>query len=126
MTYASLLTHPLAIVSPAYEVTDDDYGQPEAAEPTVTVVNGLVQPRTARELALVSQAGAEVSDHVIFLAPREIPAGSWIADADGSGVLAGGRRFDITGVRSYEYGRAPHLEVDCRLVGATEGPGVGS
>jgi hypothetical protein len=126
VSFAALLVHPLAIVEPVYQVTDDDYGQPERDDPAVSLVRGMVQPKTAREIALTSQAGAELSDHVIFLQPRRIAAGAWIADADADGVLAGGRRFDITGVRSSEVGSAPHLEVDARLVGSTEGPTVGS
>lgn len=126
MSFASLLRHPLAIVSPNAGVTDDEYGHPVAEDPTVVLVRGMVQPRTAREIALTSQAGAELSDHVIFLRPRQIPAGSWITDADADGIRAGGRRFDITGVRSFEFGTQPHLEVDVRLVGSTEGPTVGS
>jgi hypothetical protein len=126
VSFAALLVHPLAIVEPVYQVTDDDYGQPERDDPAVSLVRGMVQPKTAREIALTSQAGAELSDHVIFLQPRRIAAGAWIADADADGVLAGGRRFDITGVRSIEFGSAPHLEVDARLVGSTEGPTVGS
>lgn len=125
MTFASLLVHPLAIVSPTAGA-DDDYGLPAAGTPDVDLVMGMVQPRTAREMALVSQAGAEISDHTIFLLPRLIPQGAYITDADGSGILAGGRRFDVQGVRSIEFGSSPHLEVDCRLVGSTEGPAVGS
>lgn len=123
MSFAALLVHPLAIVEPAYG-SDDEYGQPSAGTPTVTLVRGMVQPRSAREVVLASQAGAEISDHVVFLRPRRIATGAYIADADASGVLAGGRRFDITGIRSFEFGSAPHLEVDCRLVGSTEGPTV--
>jgi hypothetical protein len=126
VTFASLLVHPLAIVSPTYAVSDDDFGQPVQEDPTVMLVRGMVQPRTAREVDQTLHAGAELSDHIIFLAPRRIPAGSWITDADTDGILAGGRRFDIVGVRSFEFGTAPHLEVDCRLVGGTEGPRVGS
>lgn len=126
MSFAALLIHPLAIVEPVYEVTDDEYGQPSPDDPSVSLVQGMVQPKTAREMALTSQAGAELSDHVIFLLPRRIAAGAWIADADADGVLAGGRRFDVTGIRSIEFGSVPHLEVDARLVGSTEGPTVGS
>lgn len=126
MSFAALLVHPLAIVSPIYQVTDDEYGQPSPDTPGVALVRGMVQPKTAREIALTSQAGAELSDHTIFLLPQRIAAGAWIADADDSGVLSGGRRFDVTGVRSIEFGSVPHLEVDARLVGSTEGPAVGS
>lgn len=126
MSFAGLLVHPLAIVTPAITDPDvvDDYGQPVAGSPTTELVNGMVQPRTHREVLLASQGGAEVGDHVIFLLPRRINGAAYIADADGSGELEGGRRFEIVGIRSFEFGSVPHLEVDVRLVGSTEGPTV--
>ena len=132
MSFAALLVHPLAIVEPAVvgdpeDAADlDDYGNPTADAPSVTLVRGLVQPKTAREVAAFSQAGAEYSDHTIFLLPRRLSGAAYIADADASGGLAGAGRFDVAGVRSFEFGTAPHLEVDVRLVGSTEGPTVGS
>lgn len=126
MTFAALLVHPLAIVTPTYDVTDDEYGHPDELTPTVELVSGMVQPRSAREVALSTQAGAEIGDYVIFLLPRRISNAAHIRDSDGTGVLAGGRRFEVLGVRSYEFGSAPHLELDCRLVGSSEGPTVGS
>jgi hypothetical protein len=126
MTFAGLLVHPLAIVTPTTPDPDDvdEYGHPVAGGPTTVLVSGMVQPKSARELALASQGGAEVSDHTIFLLPRQLSSAAHIADADGSGELAGGRRFEIDGIRSFEFGSVPHLEVDCRLVGSTEGPTV--
>lgn len=121
MSFASLLTHPLAIVTPVTPDPNDvdDYGQPVRGTPTVQAVSGLVQPKTAREAEASHQAGIEFSDHTIFLLPRHIAAGSWIRDDPDAG-----RRFDIVGVRSFEFGTEPHLEVDARLVGSTEGPEV--
>lgn len=121
MSFPGLLVHPLAIVSPAAAVpgSDDEYGHPTAGTPAVVLVNGMVQPKTAREIAQVNQAGAEYSDHTIYLLPRRLPANAWIRDEPDAG-----RRFDIVGVRSFEFGSAPHLEVDVRLVGSTEGPTV--
>ena len=121
MSFTSLLTHPLAIVTPTTPDADsvDGYGQPVAGTPTVELVNGLVQPKTAREIAATSQGGAEYSDHVIFLLPRRVNAAAYIRDEP-----ATDRRFDIVGVRSYEFGSVPHLEVDVKLVGSTEGPAV--
>ena len=126
MSFSSLLTHRLALMSPDSAGTDDEYGQPEHDAPIVTLLWGMVQPRSGREALHSADAGAELTDHVIFLLPRQIPAGAWLADADESGVLAGGRRFNIDAVRSFGFGSAAHLEVDCRLVGSTEGPEVGS
>lgn len=121
MSFAGLLVHPLAIVTPvaASPADVDEYGQPVAGEPDVALVSGMVQPKTAREIALVSQAGAEVSDHTIYLLPRPLSAAAHIRDEPDAG-----RRFEITGIRSFEFGSAPHLEVDVHLVGSTEGPTV--
>lgn len=121
MSFASLLVHPLAIVTPAAAApaSDDDYGQPTPGTPGVELVNGMVQPKTAREIAQVNQAGAEYSDHTIYLLPRRIDAAAYIRDEP-----AAGRRFDIVGIRSFEFGSAPHLEVDVKLIGSSEGPRV--
>lgn len=126
MSFASLLVHRLAIVTPVPLGTDDEYGHPQAGTPDVALVWGMVQPKTAREIAQSDQAGAEIGDITIFLLPRRLEGAAWIADADADGPIAGGRRFDITGIRSFEFGSTPHLEVDCRLVGSTESLAVGS
>lgn len=121
MSFGARLIHSLAIVAPTFPDSDDvdEYGQPVPGDPTVTAVRGLVQPKTARELAAVSQGGAESSDHTIFMLPRRLPAAAYIRDEPDAG-----RRFDVVGVRSFEFGRSPHLEVDAKLVGSTEGPAV--
>ena len=121
MSLAGLLVHPLAIVTPAVPDPDDvdDYGQPEPGTPTTVTVMGMVQPKTAREIAQVNQAGAEYSDHTIYLLPRHIDATAYIRDEPDAG-----RRFDIMGIRSFEFGANPHLELDVKLVGSTEGPTV--
>ena len=132
MSFERRLVHRLALVepNPDGDPTDsdnlDEYGQAVAGEPTVTLLWGLVQPRTSKEQAAASQGGAEYSDHTIYLMPRSLVAAGYLADADADGPLATGRRFDIVGVRSFEFGGSPHLEVDCKLVGSTEGPAVGS
>ncbi len=121
MSFPALLTHPLAIVTPTSDGTEDELGHPVMGTPAVELVAGLVQPKSAREIADLSQAGAEVSTHTIFLGLRRLSAASWIRDEPDAG-----RRFDITGIRSFEYGTVPHLEVDAKLVGSTEGPAAGS
>jgi hypothetical protein len=111
MSFAGRLIHKLAIVTPTF--ADNGHGQAVPGTPAATAVPGLVQPKTARELATTSQAGAEISTHTVFLEPRAIADGAWIRfDPDD------GRRFDITGIRAFEFGRRPHLEVDARMVKA--------
>src|SRR4030095_11362605 len=83
----------------------DEWGQPTAGTPTQTQVHGLVQPRTARELALISQGGPELSDHVIFLPSMRLSGAAYITDDPPNG-----RRFDIGGGRSFELGSSPHIE----------------
>jgi hypothetical protein len=119
MTFGALMIHPLAIVTPVSTASDDTYGQPIAGTPRTVQVRGMVQPRTAREMALVNQGGAEFADYTIFLPPMHVSGAAYIRDDPDTG-----RRFQIVGVRSYEFGSAPHLEVDARLVGSTEGPTV--
>lgn len=121
MSFASLLTHKLAVVAPTVPDPDDldERGYPVEGTPATTVVNGLVQARTAREMAAFQQAGSEISTHVIFLEPMSLDHAAYIRDEPDTG-----RRFQITGVRHKDYGTVPHLEVDAQLVGSTEGPSV--
>lgn len=119
VTFAGLLTHRLAIVTPTVPDADDfdDRGYPVTGTSTTALVNGLIQARTAREVAAFHQAGAEISTHVIYLEPMTLDHAAYIRDEPDTG-----RRFQITGVRHKDYGTAPHLEVDAQLVGSTEGP----
>jgi hypothetical protein len=121
VSYAALLVHPLAVVTPTTPDPDDvdDYGQPLPGTPATVVVHGMVQPKSAREIALASQGGAEIGDFTIFLPSMRLSGAAYIRDEPD-----GGRRFEIVGVRSLEFGSVPHLEVDAKLVGSTEGPTV--
>ena len=108
-------SHSLAIVTPTDDVgtETDEYGQPVPGEPTVTLVSGLIQPKSAREVALISQGGAQVSDHTVFLASgAPVENRSYIRyqpdDND---------RYEVMGIRDFNYGTTnDHLEVDCRRV----------
>jgi hypothetical protein len=115
MPVTDRLVHALAIVTPTDDVGDptDEYGQPLPGIPTVLLSAGLIQPKSAREMALVSQAGPQLSDHVIFL-----PAGTAIESASYVRFEPDdGDRYEVTGIRSYAYGTVnDHLEVDCRRV----------
>lgn len=110
MPIADRFIHTLAIVIPT-EDGEDDYGQPEAGEPLVEETVGLIQPKSAREVAAVSQAGAALSDHVIFLAPRDLPGAAYVRFEPDDGD-----RYQIVGVRRFAFGRNPHLEVDAKRV----------
>lgn len=90
-------------VDDAGTATFDDYGQPVTAETTVATVAGRIAPRSAREVALLSQAGAVVSTHTGYLWPLAgLDTGCWIE--------SGGVRYDITGM-SDAAGAGHHLEL---------------
>jgi hypothetical protein len=132
VSFGSLMVHPLAIVipnalaDPTIAANLTEYGQAEPGSATVTLVRGMVQPRKAREAALTTEDGAEIADYTIFLQMQSITGAAYIVDADAGGPLAGGRKFQIQGIRPYEFGSVPHLEVDCLLIGNTEKVSVGS
>jgi hypothetical protein len=117
MSFAARLVHPLAIVRTQFDDeadARDDHGQPVAQEPTRSLVNGLVQPRSARnarEVPQTHQAGAMVSDHVIFLELVDLIGADAIEHEPDDG-----RRYEVIGIRRYDFGRSPHLEVDARMV----------
>lgn len=110
MSYYGRLIHSLTMVSTPRDGALDDYGQPAAGVTTETAVKGLVQPRSAREMASTADAGAEIGDHVIFLPLMDL-SGAVAFDFDGD-------RYHVKGVRRYAFGRSPHLEVDAERIGA--------
>lgn len=88
--------------------TRDAAGQPIRSTSSLAVA-GLVQPRRVDEMDDSRSAGAAISDHVVFL-----PIGTDVAHEDA--IIWGDRRLEVVGVRSFEYGRLAHLEVDARIV----------
>lgn len=115
MSYLNRLIHKLAIVTPTGTSEPDEYNLPVPGEPDVALVRGLIQPKSAREMADMASAGTELSDHRIFLPLMDEPAnGAWISDNQDTPEL--GRRYHITGVEAFRFGRSPHLEVDARLI----------
>jgi hypothetical protein len=121
LSFSDRLIHSLAIVTPVPSGSGDEYGHATAGTPTTEYVYGLVQPRRASEIAQSTQAGEPFSDHLIFLESITVSQAAYIRDEP-----ATNRRFEIVGIRSFEFGMSPHLEVDAKLVGNPEGPGVGS
>lgn len=88
----------------------DEYGQPTAGTPTTAAVRGLVQPKSVREMDDSRSAGTEVADHTIFLPRMDLhPSDSF---------TFGGDRYEIVGIRDYNFGKTPHLEVDARRIDA--------
>lgn len=108
MTFDARLIHTL-VVERATAGAVDDYGHPARTYATLSTVKGLVQPKSYREVALTSQAGAVVSTHTAYLRPTDIQ------EADR--ILYGSARYEVSGVRDAA-GIGHHYEVDLRLVGA--------
>lgn len=117
----SKFIHALQIERTEYDDTDrDEAGQPTPQTPSTTDVMGLVQARAeASEADDYRSAGSQVADHTIFL-----PNGTDIRHADA--ILWQDRRYNITGIRRFEYGRLAHIEVDAQLVTTTTPLAVGS
>lgn len=103
MSFDALLRHTLVVKRNAATGTVDEYGQPVTVETTVATVAGRIEPKSAREVALLSQAGAVVSTHTGFLRPvAGLDTGCWIE--------SGGVRYDITGMPDAA-GAVHHLEL---------------
>ena len=113
MPISDRLVHLLTIVTPTDDVGDatDEYGQPIPGIPTTVLVRGLIQPKTTREVALISQGGPALSDHTIFLLPQVVSTLAYIRYEPDDGD-----RYQIVGVRYFNFGRTPHLEVDAKRV----------
>jgi hypothetical protein len=121
LSFLSLLTHTVHIERDDDAETEDDYG---TGETTVSVGEDFkadIQPRSAREIAASSQAGAPLSEYTIFMLPRVLSPGNRIIhDTAGCGLPDsrdfGDIVFEIDGIRNAT-GRGHHLEVDVRAVG---------
>lgn len=113
MPISDRLIHDLAIVTPTDDVGEetDEYGQPVAGEPTTVLVSGLIQPKSTREVAQISQGGPALSDHTIFLLPQALSTLAYIRYEPDDGD-----RYQVVGVRYFNFGRSPHLEVDAKRV----------
>lgn len=108
MSFDTRLRHTLVVKRATADGTVDDYGQPVTTVTTAATVKGLVQPRSAREVALASQAGAAVSQHVGYLRPL---AGLTTADW----LEVDGIRYDVLTIADAG-GLGHHLELGLRRV----------
>jgi hypothetical protein len=99
------------IIERATDGAVDDYNNPTRTWSTLSTVKGLIQPKTAREVAQFNQAGAVVSTFTIYLRPTEIQPADRVRTDDAP--VAG--TYEIDGVRN-EAGLNHHLKADCRMV----------
>jgi hypothetical protein len=89
----------------------DEWGQPVREFVEYATVRGLIQPKTARELALASQAGTEVADHTIYMLRTDLTTADRLRDATTGGP---GGLYEIVGIRDHAFGTLAHLAVDAR------------
>ena len=111
MSFEGLLIHRLAIER-ATSGAPDEYGQPARTYATLATFRGRIEPKSAREVAQLSGAGAVVSDHVLRTRPRDLRESDRIRFDP-----ADGRLYEITGIRDMA-GAGHHLTVDLTLVKA--------
>jgi hypothetical protein len=91
--------------------TEDAYGMPAQTWAAYgDPVRGSVQPKSARELAQLSQGGPIASDHTIYVLPTDVQEADRIRfDPDD------GRLYQVDGVRDAA-GVGHHLEIDAHMV----------
>lgn len=100
------------------EVVLDDYGQPTTTLSTTTGIAAGIQPRKASEMADISQAGAALSDHRIYMLPRDIGTADVIVhdpDACPARTDLPDGRYEIVSVPDAA-GAGHHLEISAKLV----------
>jgi head-tail adaptor len=110
----TMLVHRVAIERPR-STGEDDYGQPILEYETLDEIDALIQPKTAREVALLSQAGAELGEHTVHVYRTDLTTADRLRDITNG---ADGPVYQITGIRDYAFGGLAHFEVDARKVGA--------
>ncbi len=120
MSFDSLLNRECAIERP-YAVlgldlapTYDDYNQPIRAYASVTEeVPCAIQSLTGREVPLVSDAGAVIYDHIIFMRQTDLTEADRIHRTDTGEV------FEVVS-KGDAGGRGHHQEIRARLVTSRE------
>jgi hypothetical protein len=115
MPLADRLVHSLAIIRMIDGAVDPDTGHPARTPTVLATPKGFVYPKSAREVAELSQAGAEVGEYSIILPhPTDVTGADYVRFEPDDG-----RRFEIKGRRPYEFGRDPLIALDAKLVTAS-------
>lgn len=124
MAIGRFLNHQVSIVRMVGTLDDgdpvlDDHGQPVRSEDEIaTGVAAGIQPKSAREVAAISQAGASIADHTIYLLPRIVTTADLIVHDPITcpvGQDLPPQSYRITTVPD-AVGAGHHLELDARLV----------
>lgn len=129
MGIGRFLNHRISIVREVAVLDDDDeptvdtYGQPVRI--AATIADDLaagIQPKSATELAAISQAGAAAATHTIYLLPTDVTTADQILhDATSCPMTPDlpSATFQVRGVPDAA-GASHHLEIDAWHAGAIE------
>lgn len=106
---------------PSAPASVDDWNQPAYdADQTLATVPGTLQQLSDREVALLTDAGAQIGDYRAFLAARYVAPDGTSAPTD---VQTADRIIDVASAAQYEVrsvidaaGRGHHLELMLRRV----------
>jgi hypothetical protein len=114
MSVVDKLIHSIEVWHPTFDEDDrDERGQPAVSygDEPVASVRGLVDPKTAREVQLLSEAGPVVADHTIHLMlPLELSERDRLDRVIGETRIS----YEVVGIRRFDFGSFPHLEVDAK------------
>lgn len=102
------------------EATYDDFGQPVFADSTLASgVAAGIQPKSARELAAISQAGVTDATHTIYMLPRDVSTGDQIVHVQSvcpMPVDLPDVTYQVTSIPDAA-GAGHHLELSAKLIG---------
>jgi hypothetical protein len=108
------LVHRLSIERPVSS-GEDEYGHAILSYEALDQVDGLIQPKSAREVANLLQAGAVVGEYTVFLFRRDLTEADRLRDVT---TEPDGPVYQITGIRDFAFGKLAHLQVDAHRIGA--------
>lgn len=92
----------------AEPAVETGYNQPTQVAATVATIPGLIQPRSAREVALSTEAGVVIGQHVGYIDPlANLLTGDWLE--------VGGVRYDILAIADAG-GQGHHFELSLKQV----------
>jgi hypothetical protein len=97
----------------------DELGQPVTADDSKPGIAAAIQPKSAREVAAIHQAGASISTHTIYTIERDFStADAIVHDPELCPVTADlpAGRYELTGIPDAA-GVGHHLELDAVLIG---------
>lgn len=130
MSFRSLLRHVVHIERDVDSGTEDDYGQSVTVPSVGEDFRAAIQPKSIREVALLSQAGATVGDWTIYALPRQVSTGDRIVHESSTCPVPEtadlpDATFELSGIRNAA-GLGHHLEIDARLTGSASAGVAGS